>query len=79
MKRLYVEDAFKGKGIGRNLCKALIGKARALGYKTIRLDTLDRLESANLLYEKIGFYEIPAYYENPEPGARYMEYQIPSL
>lgn len=77
MKRLYVPDAFKGKGIGLGLCKEFVEKARSMGYKTIRLDTLDRLVSANLLYEKIGFYDIPAYYDNPEPGARYMEYRIP--
>lgn len=76
MKRLYVFDEFKGKGIGRKLCQALIQRADAFGYQTMRLDTLERLESANRLYETMGFYDIPAYRENPEPGARYMEYRI---
>lgn len=77
MKRLYVIDEFRRKEIGRKLCEALIQRAGALGYKKMRLDTLERLDRANRLYEKLGFYDIPAYRENPEPGARYMEYLIP--
>ena len=76
MKRLYVYDQFREKGIGRLLCETIIHRARALGYKIMRLDTLERLDSANRLYENMGFYDIDAYRENPEPGARYMEYRI---
>lgn len=74
MKRLYVFEEFRGKGIGRQLCEALIQRAIAFGYNRMRLDTLERLDSANRLYERIGFYDIPPYRANPENGARYMEY-----
>ena len=76
MKRLYVFDEFKGQGIGRRLCETLIQKARILGYKKMRLDTLGRLDRANRLYQKLGFYNIPAYRENPEQDVRYLEYII---
>ena len=76
MKRLFVRDEFKKKAVGRRLCETLINKARVLGYKKIRLDTLGRLEQANRLYQKLGFYDIPAYRENPEEDVRYMEYVI---
>ena len=76
MKRLFVYSEFRGQGIGRRLCELIIKKAALLGYEKMRLDTLERLAQANHLYEKMGFYDIPAYRENPEPGARYMEYTL---
>ena len=76
MKRLFVFDAFKGKKIGPELCRALIRQARLMGYNKMRLDTLERLDQANRLYEQLGFYDIPAYRINPEPGARYMELKL---
>jgi ribosomal protein S18 acetylase RimI-like enzyme len=76
MKRLFVNHAFRGQGIGRALCQALLRSAVSLGYHKMRLDTLERLVNANRLYEKLGFYEIPAYRLNPEADARYMEYNL---
>jgi ribosomal protein S18 acetylase RimI-like enzyme len=76
MKRLFVLDEFKEQGIGQRLCETLMNKAHILGYKKMRLDTLGRLEQANRLYKKLGFYDISAYRENPEDDVRYMEYVI---
>ena len=73
MKRLYARPTFQGLGLGRRLCQLLIEKAQALGYKSMRLDTLVRLESALSLYRKLGFVEIEQYYDNPEEGVVYME------
>ena len=55
MKRLYVCDAFKGRGLGRRLCDALIAGARGDGYRLMRLDTGDRLTEAIGMYESLGF------------------------
>jgi putative acetyltransferase len=76
MKRLYVYDQFKNKGIGRRLCVALIQEARNLGYEKMRLDTLDRMTSARRLYESLGFKEIEPYRFNPDPTAKYMELRL---
>lgn len=72
MKRLYVYDKYRGLSIGRKLCEALLEEAKLLGYDFMVLDTVERLKSANALYESIGFKDIPAYYDNPEETVRYM-------
>jgi putative acetyltransferase len=73
MKRMYVRPAFRAGSLGRRLAEAVLGEARRLGYRSIRLDTLTEMRAANRLYESFGFRDIEAYYDNPLPGARYME------
>lgn len=71
MKRLYVNEDSQGKGVGKLLCNEILRISKDLGYSKMRLDTVSRLEAANALYEGIGFYDIPKYYENPDPTVRY--------
>jgi GNAT superfamily N-acetyltransferase len=73
MKRLFVYDPFKRKGVGRKLCSALIQAAKNLGYRKMRLDTLARMCAAIKLYESLGFEEIGPYRFNPEPTAKFMQ------
>jgi len=76
MKRLFVRPTFRGRAIGRRLVERIIEKARRMGYRTMRLDTVPQLESANRLYEKEGFKDIEPYYHNPIEGARFMELEL---
>lgn len=73
MKRLFVREAFRGHGIGRRLAERIVADARGLGYRAMRLDTLQRMESARSLYASLGFAAVPAYYDNPMEEVVYME------
>jgi GNAT superfamily N-acetyltransferase len=78
MKRLFVYDPFKKNGIGRSLCTILIQRAKHLGYKKMRLDTLKRMKAAISLYKSLGFVDINPYRFNPDPTTKYMELQLHS-
>jgi putative acetyltransferase len=73
MKRLYVRPDHRGTGLGRRLVQAIIDEARGIGYRSLRLDTMQKMDSAQRLYASLEFREIPAYRHNPEPGARFLE------
>jgi len=72
VKRLYVQPAHRGDGWGERLALAVIDQARAIGYRELKLDTLDWMTAARALYAGIGFRECAPYYLNPLAGAVYM-------
>jgi putative acetyltransferase len=77
MKRLYIRDRFRGRGFGRSLAMAIIAEARALGYSTMRLDTIGpSMQEAIALYRQLNFQEIAAYRNNPLEGVRFMELKL---
>jgi GNAT superfamily N-acetyltransferase len=73
LKRMYVRSGFRGHRIGVDLLKRSLIIAKDLGYKKIRLDTLENMVKAQELYKSFGFYIIPPYRYNPIPGTVYME------
>ena len=76
MKRLYVRPIARGSGIGRALVEASIVRARELGYRTMRLDTLPRMDAARSLYLSLGFRQIERYNDNPIEGVLFFELQL---
>jgi len=77
MKRLYLRARFRGNGLGRALAERIIAEARQIGYRRIRLDTVEPvMKDAVAMYRKLGFKEIAAYCENPMARALYMELEL---
>jgi len=73
LKRMYVKSRYRGQRIGVELLKRSLNLAKNLGYKMIRLDTLENMTRAQELYKSFGFYTIPPYRFNPIRGTIYME------
>ena len=74
MKRLYLRPQLRGRGVGRALAEAVIAEARAIGYRKMRLDTVEpAMPNAVAMYRRLGFVEIAPYRTNPIAGALYME------
>jgi putative acetyltransferase len=63
LKRMYVDDALRGQGLGRRLVEALEAEARTLGVRRLVLETGTRQLAALALYQKTGFQPIPLYGE----------------
>jgi GNAT superfamily N-acetyltransferase len=78
MKRLFVRDEFRKKGIGVALIERIIEEGRAADYKKILLDTFaPKMGKAVELYRSHGFREIaPYYHENPYDDVLYMELDL---
>jgi len=76
LKRMFLRPAFRGKGSGRKLANSLIDLARAAGYRSMRLDSIDFMREAVMLYQSLGFRRIERYYNNPHPGALFFELEL---
>jgi len=77
MKRLYLRPQFRGKGLGRALAERIIAEGREIGYRRMRLDTVEPvMKDGVAMYRKLGFKEIAPYRANPMAGAMYMELEL---
>ena len=65
IKRMWVDPAARGAGVGRGLLAALEVAAADLGAATVRLDTAASLSEALGLYRSAGYREIAPYNDNP--------------
>ena len=62
VKRMYVVPEARGRGVARALLVALEGRARSMGFATVRLDC----ERHNWpIYRAAGYVEIDDYNDNP--------------
>jgi putative acetyltransferase len=63
LKRLFVEDRARGRGLAGDLLERVEVHARAAGVGVIRLETGTRSDAAIALYEKRGYTHIPPFGE----------------
>ena len=58
IKRMRVHPDYQGRGYGQLILDELEARARALGYRTLHLDTSILQIPAQRLYEKNGYVEV---------------------
>jgi GNAT superfamily N-acetyltransferase len=76
MKRLYVRPQHRSTGLGERLVERVIEAARQAGYSELRLDTLPTMGSAQALYRRLGFVEIPAYNDKHLAGTQFYSLRL---
>jgi putative acetyltransferase len=78
VKRMYVEPAARGLGIGKALMRAIEAEGGRQSIKLLRLETgIHQLEAIGL-YMSGGFQEIPAFPPyKPDPLSRFFAKQLP--
>ena len=59
VRLLAVDDAFRGKGIGRTMTCFCVDHARGLGKTRLVLHTTKLMQAAWTIYERLGFVRFP--------------------
>ena len=72
MKRMYVLEDARGKGVGRALAELCLAEAKKAGYNEMCLDTTKGMKEARALYRSLGFEEWAPDYEAPCNDVIYM-------
>ncbi|HEV7808797.1 MAG TPA: GNAT family N-acetyltransferase [Solirubrobacteraceae bacterium] len=65
IKKMFVVEAARGRGVARALLEELEARARALGYEVARLDTGPKQARAQRMYERAGYAPIENFNANP--------------
>ena len=76
LKRLFVQPAFRGRGIGKSLIEQALAFSRHAAYRVVRLDTLREMDAAIALYTAFGFKEIAPYNAGGVEGIQYFELNL---
>lgn len=61
LQKLYFYPEVRGMGFGRQLVEMSIAKATEMGYQEMYLETVHQMESAQGLYAKFGFKNLPCH------------------
>jgi GNAT superfamily N-acetyltransferase len=74
LKRMYLRPSERGRGLGRRLLETSLEWARSHGVRLVRLDTSERMEAAQRLYEAYGFRRVPG--DAPRQGQCRLLYEL---
>ena len=58
LRKMYLDPAYKGRGLGKLLLEDALATARGLGFRTIILESNSNLVEAAALYRKFGFVDM---------------------
>lgn len=61
LKRMYLDPAYRGTGVARELLRFLEADARDRGWERLVLETGDRMQAAQRFYTREGFTPIPLF------------------
>jgi putative acetyltransferase len=77
LKRFYISEAHRGRGLGRRLLKAVEDHARGAGHRVLRLETGILQPAAIALYRSAGFTEIGCFGDYvPDPLSIFLKKTI---
>ena len=77
IKRMWVEEAARGRGIARQILNVLMAEAGCAGVEMLRLETGVANSAALALYEKTGFKRREPFADyRPDPLSVFMERQL---
>jgi len=77
LKRMYVREAFRGRGLGQTVLRHLEDHAREAGCRLVRLETGIHQGAAIAFYERAGFSRIPAFPPyKPDPVSLFFEKRL---
>jgi GNAT superfamily N-acetyltransferase len=65
IKKMFVLESARGRGVARELLVELERRARDMGYEVARLDTGPRQPRAQRMYERAGYAAIENFNANP--------------
>jgi GNAT superfamily N-acetyltransferase len=61
IKRVFIRNEYRGKGLSRQMLLKLEDRAKAQGYKALILETSEPCVAAANLYQAMGYAVIPSY------------------
>lgn len=70
---VYVERAYRARGVGSRLLEALLERARALGYHKVVLTAMAHNAAARALYARFGFREVGTFKEQGLVDGRWID------
>lgn len=74
LKRMFVDEAARGLGVGRAILSRIEAEARAEGARAMRLETGVHHHAAHRLYERAGYRNREPFGDyRPDPLCRFME------
>ena len=66
-RMLAVSPDARGRGVGQALVQKCLERSRELGYRGVRISSMDRMTSAHRVYERLGFSRAPEDDWRPQP------------
>jgi GNAT superfamily N-acetyltransferase len=78
-RMLAVPPDSRGRGVGHTLVRWCIDRAREAGCTSLLLSSLDRMDTAHRLYERMGFVRAPQRDWSPGPGITLLAFELDLL